>query len=36
LNYAHPQRGSCLHLAAKGNHFQIVQMLLMHGIDFNL
>jgi ankyrin repeat protein len=23
LNYAHPDRGSSLHLAAKGNHFQI-------------
>jgi len=24
LNYFHPVRGSCLHLAAKGDHFQIV------------
>jgi ankyrin repeat protein len=36
LNYNHPTRGSCLHLAAKGHHFQICQMLLMHNIDFTL
>lgn len=30
VNYRHPQRGSCLHLAAKADHFQICQMLLMH------
>lgn len=36
LNYNHPVRGSCLHLAAKGHHFQICQMLLMHNIDFTL
>ena len=36
LNYSHPQRGSCLHLASKGQHFQIVQMLLMHNIDFTI
>ena len=36
LNCVHPMRGSCLHLAAKGDHFQIVQMLLMFNIDFNI
>jgi|TARA_B110000285_G_C15133317_1_gene625124 hypothetical protein len=36
INYNHPVRGSCLHLAAKGHHFQICQMLLMHNIDFTL
>ena len=36
LNSIHPTRGSCLHLAAKGDHFQIVQMLLMHNIDLEI
>jgi hypothetical protein len=36
LNYQHPVRGSCLHLAAKGDHFQICQMLLMMNIDLTI
>lgn len=36
VNYNHPQRGSCLHLAAKADHFQICQMLLMHQIDLTV
>jgi ankyrin repeat protein len=36
LNYKHPIRGSCLHLAAKGDHFQICQVLLMVNIDLSI
>lgn len=36
LNVNHPIRGSCLHLAAKNDQFQIVQMLLMQNININL
>jgi len=36
LNLTHPNRGSCLHLAAKADQFQIVQMLLMQNINFGL
>ena len=36
LNVHHPQRGSCLHLAAKKDNFQICQMLLMQNVDVTL
>jgi len=36
LNCNHPVRGSCLHLAAKKDHFQICQVLLLRGIDVTL
>jgi ankyrin repeat protein len=36
LNVKHPVRGSCLHLSAKKNNFQICQMLLMQGIDVGI
>lgn len=36
LNYNNPSRGSCLHLAAKKDHFQICQVLLLRGIDVTL
>lgn len=36
LNSNHPVRGSCLHLAARKDHFQICQLLLLRGIDVTL
>lgn len=36
LNSNHPMRGSCLHLAARKDHFQICQLLLLRGIDVTM